>query len=238
MSATIRRDPAKQGLQLIRSRVNVASDGFVELSATFLAPATGVGAGDFLLDSEWPLPKLPSGVPQIQGGPFLLSRDIYKENGLTYIAAVYTSAVNENGVPRLIIEEASEKLSFSAYKEKEYVEQNSNGTFSSVLSTDLVSFDYWSVSQTFSFALVGAQKIAFRPKGQIVGSYLNFRRQRTGGKAVVEWRKTYITTASVEKVGLVRRYRVTSKPVYEAEEIGVRNPNSFATIDALSALTQ
>jgi hypothetical protein len=236
MSAIVRRDPTKAGLQLLRSRVNVAYDGFVEVAANFLAPAEGLGANSFLIDSEWPMQNLPAGVPPIQGGPFLLSRDIYKENGLTYVNAIYTSAINDSGGPRITEDRASEKLSFSAYKEKETKVTNQDGSVTTYISTDLVSFDYWSVTQTYSYALLDGASYKTRPGGRIVPGYLNYRRERTGiDKPFIRWEPVNLTTASLEKIGKVRRYRVTSKFVYQAAELDADFGPS-KSLDALAAL--
>ena len=234
MPATIRRNPSKQDLQLLRSRVSVAYDGFVEISASFLAPVGGVSGSDFLLDSEWPARALPNDLPPIQGGPFLLSREIYKQNGLTYINAVYTSAISENGQPRLTISQASERLTFSASKEGLVNVMQSDGTFVSLSGTDTVSFDYWTNTKTFSYAMLDGARFSKRPVGRIVPGYSNFKREGTGAPITLQWSAVNVTTASVETIGKISRYRVTSKFIYQAIEEGSGRNQSIDAFDALT----
>jgi hypothetical protein len=92
------------------------------------------------------------------------------------------------------------------------------------------------VTQTYSYALLDGASYKTRPGGRIVPGYLNYRRERTGiDKPFIRWEPVNLTTASLEKIGKVRRYRVTSKFVYQAAELDADFGPS-KSLDALAAL--
>lgn len=198
MPSIVRRDSTKNGLVLLNSNVSVAEDGFVSISARWLAPAAGLGAGDFVLDSLWPLTSapLPTGVPQTQGGPYLLNRNIVKQNGLTYVDTTYVSAL---GPLRLSISATSSKSSFSGYAEDE------DG------NSESLSFDYHVVSRTYSYAVVGEYKLEQPPAAP--GPKYNYRQE--GKSGLVTYKPTKSVTGTRETLGRVNRYQITATSIYE-----------------------
>jgi hypothetical protein len=198
MPSIVRRNSAKNGLVLLNSNVSVAEDGFVSINARWLAPAAGLGQGDFLLDSEWPLASaaLPAGMPQIQSGPYMLNRTIVKQNGLTYVDTTYVSAL---GPLRISISATSSKSSFSGYAE------NDDG------DSESLSFDYHVVSRTYSFAVVG--EYALRQPPAAPGPIYNYRRE--GRNGLVRYKPTKSVTGTRETLGRVNRYQLTASSIYE-----------------------
>jgi hypothetical protein len=212
MPSVVRRDPNKQGLVLLSSNVSVADDGFVSIAARWLAPASGLSSGDFQLDSPWPAP-LPIGLPPLQGGPYLAARNFGKQNGLTVIDTTYVSAVFPL---RLIKSAASSKASFSGYAE------DSEGRSGSI------SFDYYTVTRSFSYATVGfvqIQKPVSRPYG-----IFNLRRE--GSFQLVGYRATQTLTATRETVGRVNRFVVTANSIYEQIDPNDRTQTGDVVLDS------
>lgn len=198
--ATI-RNASKTGLVLLESRIEVAEDGFVSIPAKFLAPASGLQYGDFDLDSVWPLSSFPAGLPTLQGGPYLASRTIKKQNGLTYIDANYVSALNP---VRVSISESDGKASFSGYAPPVQV----GLTFTEPAA--LLSFDYTAVAVTHSYAVIGSNTYnPPDPEGRVGDRYNVVMINGWNRIATV---KKDIITRNVEKVGRVQRVSVTANP--------------------------
>jgi hypothetical protein len=201
MPSTIIRSASKPGLVLLESRVAVAADGLVTISARFLAPAAGLGASSFSLDSSWPSQfSLPPSTPNLQGGPYLLSKSVSKQNGLTVIDAEFISAASP---VRRAVSEATEKLTFSGYKESK--------TSAGVISGSL-SFDYYTTAQTFSYTVIAPNTSKIEPKGKI-GYKFNTRAE--GVSSLVTVQEVEILSHSRETLGKVDRISITSRRIYE-----------------------
>ena len=202
MPSTVIRSASKTGLVLLESRVSVANDGLVTIDASFLAPAAGLNSSDFQLDAAWPRAfALPPGTPSLQGGPYLLSRNASKQNGLTTIEAQYVSATNP---PRLAFSESVEKLTFSGFAERR------SGGGESV--TGSVSFDYYTRSQTVTYTVIAPNAFNVQPSGEIKEIF-NVRIQ--GSSAMVAYKQISILTQSRETLGPVNRVSVTARRVFE-----------------------
>jgi len=212
MPAIVRRDPNKQGLVLLSSNVSVADDGFLSIAARWLAPESGLSSGDFQLDSPWPS-VLPAGLPPLQGGPYLAARNFSKQNGLTVIDTTYVSAVFPL---RLIKSAASSKASFSGYAE------DSEGRSGSI------SFDYYTVTRSFSYATVGFIKIE-KPVSQ---PYSIFNMRREGSFQLVGYRTTQTINATRETIGPVNRFVVTASSIFEQIDPNDREQIGAAVLDS------
>lgn len=198
MPATIIRSSQAQGLTLLASRLAVADDGFVSISARWLAPQTGFSIEDLALDSPWPLQAapLPVGMPRTQGGPFLIQRSVFKENGITYAETNYATAV----FPLRIAEStSSQRASFNGYAE------DSDGNSGSV------SFDYHTVTRTFSYSTVGSAAI-IQPFVFPQNTY-NIRRE--GKWRLVRYFPSRTITANRQTLGRVSRFSITATGFYE-----------------------
>jgi hypothetical protein len=201
MPSTIIRSASKSGLVLLESRVAVAADGLVTISASFLAPAAGLLSTDFALDTSWPSQfSLPPSTPALQGGPYLLSKSVSKQNGLTVIDAEFISAANP---VRRAVSESTEKLTFSGYKESE--------TSAGVISGSL-SFDYYTTAQTFTYTVIAPNSSKVEPKGKI-GYRFNTRAE--GVSSLVTTQEVEILSHSRETLGKVDRISITSRRIYE-----------------------
>jgi hypothetical protein len=198
MAVTIHRAASALGLTLLNSVCDVGSDGLVTIKARFLEPASGLNRAVFDLDAPWPLPTPPLNMPAIQGGPYLLSVSIAKEAGLNYVDTTYVSAVNPL---RILVSEASEKLSFSG----SYV--RAAATFVLGASATL-SFDYYTAAQTFTYTLIAPNIAEPQPAGQI-GHRFNVRSE--GRSELIVLKEEEIVTTSRERIGLVTRVSVTSR---------------------------
>jgi hypothetical protein len=199
MASTVVRNQNKTGLVLLSSNVSVAEDGFINVTARWLAPVAGLSATDFILDSEWPrnAAPLPTGMPNNQGGPYLVGRTIVKQNGMTFVDANYVTAI----APFRIKESKStERASFSGYAE------DKNGNSGSV------SFDYSACVSVYDYAVVGGVP-EIRYPDALPGIIYNFR---TEGKAnLVLFRPSQTITGSREVLGRVARFSITAKSIYE-----------------------
>ena len=206
MASTVVRNPNKTGLVLISSNVSVAEDGFINVTARWLAPVAGLSATDFILDSEWPrnAAPLPTGMPNNQGGPYLVGRTIVKQNGLTFVDTNYATAV---APVRIVSSSSSSRASFSGYAEDD--EGNSGS----------ISFDYQTVTRTYSYATVGNVSIQ-KPPTAPVGIY-NFRKE--GKYRLVRFVPSKTITAQKETIGRVNRFQVTASSIYEQDD-----PDSFS----------
>jgi hypothetical protein len=198
MPSIVRRDSTKNGLVLLNSNVAVAEDGFVSINARWLAPAAGLGPNDFLLDSEWPLvaAPLPTGMPQIQAGPYLLNRNIVKQNGLTFVDTTHVSAL---APLRISVNATSSKSSFSGYAE----DKDGN--------SESLSFDYHIVARTYSYATVGNFTFQQPPAGP--GPIYNYRRE--GKNGLVTYKPSKTVTGTRETLGRVNRFQITATSIYE-----------------------
>jgi hypothetical protein len=217
MPVTIRRSAAHAGLVLLSSSVEVAEDGLVTIPARFLAPASGLAANDFLLDSAWPSSiPLPSGMPTIQGGPFLASRSITATNGLTFIEARYVSALN----PVRVLE------SFATEK------QNFNGSFfrSSTFGgtqQQSLSFDYFTTAVTHRYALIEPNSFDSKPSG-IIGDKFNVASTGSPGLVESQIREEETVDRSREKVGLVSRITITARRVLVQDSSAAFTPQPWS----------
>lgn len=204
MPATIQRNPAKTGLTLLSSQTSVAEDGFVRVTARFLAPAAGLADTDFLIDSAWPLATLPVGLPATQGGPFLVERTIQKESGLTYVDAVYATALLPVRSNR---SESVEQATFDGYGEVTVTNEGGTTTTSGSLK-----FDYYTTAVTLSYALVVPNAYSITPTGSVSAPF-NIR--KTGQDGIVATKQTDLVSSSREIVGRVSRVSVTARRVIE-----------------------
>jgi len=201
MASTVVRNPNKTGLVLISSNVSVAEDGFINVTARWLAPVAGLSATDFLLDSEWPrnAAPLPTGMPNNQGGPYLVGRAIVKQNGLTLVDTNYTTAV---APVRIVSSTSASRASFSGYQEDK---KGNSGS---------LSFDYHTITRTYSYATVGNVSIETPPVAP--GGFYNIRRE---GKAdLVRYSMSKTVTATKETVGRVNRFQITATGIYEQDD--------------------
>jgi hypothetical protein len=206
MASTVVRNPNKTGLVLISSNVSVAEDGFINVTARWLAPVAGLSATDFILDSEWPrnAAPLPTGMPNNQGGPYLVGRTIVKQNGLTFVDTNYATAV---APVRIISNSSSSRASFSGYAEDD--EGNSGS----------ISFDYHTVTRTYSYATVTNVPMPQPPAAP--GGIYNFRQE--GKYDLVRYIAAKTVTAQKETIGRVSRFQVTASSIYEQD-----NPEFFS----------
>lgn len=197
MPSTVIRSASKTGLVLLESRVSVANDGLVTIDASFLAPAAGLNSSDFQLDAAWPSAfALPPGTPSLQGGPYLLSRNASKQNGLTTIQAQYVSATNP---VRQAWSESTEKLTFSGFAE------------SGALSGSL-SFDYYTRVQTITYTVIAPNVFNLQPTGE-VGRRFNIRQE--GASNLVTTQEVQTISSSRETIGPVSRISVTARRIIE-----------------------
>ena len=204
MPATIIRASSAQGLTLLESGVEVAEDGFVTIETTFLAPASGYNPLVFALDSPWPQGiSLPVGLPTLQGGPFLLNHSVKKQNALEMVRATYVSALNPI---RVITSESTDRLSFSGFV----------GTTSTFFGTNeqSLSFDYYTMAQTISFALIAPNISEIKPEGKI-GERFNVRSEGVAG--LIQLKETEFITTSRTTVGKVTRISSTARRILEQE---------------------
>lgn len=208
MPSLIQRAASKSGLVLLNNSIQIAEDGFVSLSASFLAPASGLRSSDFELDSAWPLSSLPAGLPALQGGPFLANRSISKRNGLTYVDALFVSALNP---VRVLVSETDGQASFSGFAPARV---ELNATFGSITQTvipaALLSFDYTAVSVKHSYAVIGDNAYSPAPPEGRLGDRYNV--VAIGATRRIPQVKKDIITRNVEKVGRVQRISVTANP--------------------------
>jgi hypothetical protein len=106
MPATIiRRSPT--GRTLINANVNVANDGLVTVAASYLlnSPAE-LGA----LSVDAPVSDPFQGLPNLQGGLFVLNRSTNKRGGLLYCDVELVGALNP---PRYVVFDGKEVRSFT-----------------------------------------------------------------------------------------------------------------------------
>lgn len=205
MPSTVIRSASKTGLVLLESRVSVANDGLVTIDASFLAPAVGLNSSDFQLDAAWPsVFALPPGTPSLQGGPYLLSRNASKQNGLTTIQAQYVSATNPVRVAKTV---STEKLTFAGS-----AEQSATSALGTASASGSLSFDYYTEAETFAYALIGGATYSEKPKGNI-GRQFNIRRE--GAWNLVTTQEIETILSSSETLGQVTRFSITAKRVIE-----------------------
>jgi hypothetical protein len=206
MPATVVRNPEKLGLTKLSSNVTVAEDGLVRVTAQFLAPSTGLAESVFQLDSSWPVADLPIGLPPSQGGPYLVERNIRKENGLTLVDATYATALS---TIRFARSEATELATFSGFAE---------GTVTDALSVTTgggaLAFDYYATSVTLSYALIAPNAFTITPSG-LVSQPFNIRKQ--GLSQLVKTKQRDLISTSRETVGRVMRVSVTARRIIEQD---------------------
>jgi hypothetical protein len=202
MPVTIRRSTARTGLVLLSSSVEVAADGLVTIPARFLAPDAGLSSSDFLLDSAWPSTiPLPLGMPGIQGGPFLVSRSISTSTGLTFIDALYVSALNP---VRLVEEFATEKKNFNGFF---FQSSTIGGT-----QQQSLSFDYFTTAVTHSYALIEPNLFDSKPSG-IIGDKFNIVSSGQSGLVEVQIREEETVERAKTRVGKVSRIQTTVRRI-------------------------
>lgn len=201
MASTVRRNPNKNGLVLLGSDVSVAQDGFVTVTARWLAPSAGVSGDLLALDSGWPgdVP-LPVGMPINQGGPYLVSRKINKANGLTTIDTVHVTAI---APVRLSVSVTSSRAAFSGYAEST---NNNDEPISQSLS-----FDYDQISRTYSYATINAKERRVPPSSPGI----IYNRRSEGASGLVKVRPAQTITGERTTVGPVHRISITSTTIYE-----------------------
>ena len=84
---------ATNNIVCLNQSTSVGEDGFITVRARFLLRSTA-DLQSFTLDYEWPSGSTPRGLPNHQGGPYLVSRDFEYSNGLIFVSAVYATAAN------------------------------------------------------------------------------------------------------------------------------------------------
>lgn len=200
MPATVQRSLSKTGLVLLSSDVSVAQDGFVTVSASWLAPATGVSADLLVLDSPWPSNvPLPVGMPQNQGGPYLVTRKIQKSNGITTIETVFVTAV---APVRVSVSVSSARAAFNGYAESIVNEEP---------ISESLSFDYDQISRTYSYATMNNKERKIPPSSP----GLIYNRRSEGASGLVSVRAAETITGQRETIGPVHRISITSTTIYE-----------------------
>lgn len=205
MPANVIRASSAQGLTLLESSVAVANDGFVTITARFLAPASGYNPATFALDEPWPVAALPTGVPNLQGGPYLLSHEVKRENLLTIVSATYVSAINP---VRVSVEEATEQRAFSGFL-------FTSGTFTGTRQQSL-SFDYFTTAQTINYAVIAPNVVEIKPVGAI-GERFNVKNE--GVQGLVQIKETEFITTSRSTVGKVSRVSATARRILEQQDV-------------------
>jgi hypothetical protein len=204
MPSTVQRNSTKTGLVLLESRVSVGDDGLVTLEARFLAPVAGFSPALFSNDSPWPLVQapLPLGLPSLQGGPYLNTYSVQKENGLTFIDAKFVSATNP---VRVATSTATEKLNFSGF-----AESSTSGVLGTASATGALSFDYYTRSMTKTYTVIAPNTFAAPVQGEI-GARFNVRRE--GLSSLVTTSEQEFVTESIEVLGLVSRVSRTARRI-------------------------
>lgn len=199
MPSTIVRSAQKTGLVLLESSCSVAEDGMVTVNAEFLAPSTKNTSG-FDLDAPWPESiALPVGLPSLQGGPFVLTRNINKKHGLVFISATYVSAVSP---PRFVTTFTTETKSFNGQAE------------SAAGSIGVLAFDYTCETESLSFCLIGLGFYNLQPSAKVLRQF-NF--QRSGFSFLVKPIEQKTIEQSETIVGRVRRIQRKSNLTIEQE---------------------
>lgn len=225
MPSIVIRSASKTGLVLLESRVSVANDGLVTIDASFLAPAAGLNSSDFQLDAAWPsVFSLPPGTPSLQGGPYLLTKNASKQNGLTTIQAQYVSATNPVRVAKSV---STEKLTFAGF-----AEQSATSSLGTASASGSLSFDYYTEVETFTYALVGGATYSQKPKGKI-GRRFNIRRE--GNSRLVTTKEVETIVSSSETLGQVSRFSITARRVIEQDNVPAIefSPFTGATINGV-----
>lgn len=229
MPANVIRASSAQGLTLLESNVSVANDGLVTITARFLAPAAGYNPATFALDESWPVAALPTGVPPLQGGPYLLTHEVKKENLLTIILATYVSALNP---PRLVVEEATEQRSFSG----SFFDGRSITLFGNESAS--ISFDYFTTAQTISYAIIAPNLVEIKPVGTI-GARFNVKSEGSyRGVFNIPIKETEFITTSRTTIGKVARVSATARKILEQNDPvsvdrifwGIGNPTNASTL--------
>lgn len=214
--AIVHRAQGATGTVLVSSSVDVASDGFVQISARFLLPQTSVP--NFAPYSPWPQQSKPSGTPaNLQGGPFLISKTIKKENGLVFADCVYVSALHPI---KPSIDASINVASFSGYAEDRLGNSQS------------ISFDYYQVVRTYEYATVGQTKMLIPPVAP--GLRFNDRTEGKNGLVQIGWKKS--TTGSKKETGPVVRWSITSTGTYYQinTDVGVISGAAADSIELLN----
>jgi hypothetical protein len=212
---TLHRKPGKTGLVLLEAQVSVADDGFVSVASRFLAPQAGLAANDFAIDSNWPLSTLPAGLPSNQGGPYLASKTIKKQNGLTTVDAIYVTAVNPI---RTVVSSSDTTGSFSGWAAPQPRTDPSQGNLGVgfVDAGGLLVFDYVATTVTTSYSLVEPNQISPQIKRGFIKRVYN--QQSVGAWWRVGQAPHFVQTTTEEVVGRVKRISVTSTPKYQANQ--------------------
>lgn len=207
MAATVRRNPNKQGLVLLSSDVTVAQDGFVTVTASWLAPASGLSQSLLAVDSMWPSDvPLPVGMPTNQGGPYCVTRKIKKANGLTTVDTVFVTAV---APVRLSVSVSSARAAFSGYAE---ATNNNDEPISQSLS-----FDYDQISRTYSYSTINNKERRVPPSSPGV----IYNRRSEGASGLVRVRPARTVTGERTTIGPVHRISITSSTIYEQYDDGL-----------------
>lgn len=84
---------ATNNIVCLSQACSMADDGFITVRARFLLRSVA-DLNYFVFDSTWPSGSSPRGLPNHQGGPYLVSRDFEYGNGLIFCNAVYATAAN------------------------------------------------------------------------------------------------------------------------------------------------
>lgn len=84
---------ATNNIVCLSQACSMADDGFITVRARFLLRSV-TDLNYFVFDSTWPSGSSPRGLPNHQGGPYLVSRDFEYVNGLIFVNAVYATAAN------------------------------------------------------------------------------------------------------------------------------------------------
>ena len=181
----------------------MAQDGFVTVSASWLAPATGVSADLLVLDSPWPSNvPLPAGMPYNQGGPYLVTRKIQKSKGITTIDTVFVTAV---APVRVSVSVSSSRAAFNGYAESVKNEEP---------ISESLSFDYDQISRTFNYATISNRQ-RFIPSSS---PGLIYNRRSDGESGLVSYRSAETINGERTTIGPVHRISITSSTIYEQSD--------------------
>lgn len=191
--------------QIVRlsHNLSVAEDGLVTLDASFYVPekARQSARKQFELYAPFAVREgdasLQDILPQLQGPLSVASVATRKQNGIVIYDVSYVSAV----APAVIhASESVEKLNFNSFVDDE------------VLGSGALSFDYYTLTQTFRSAIVRPATLTLEPRGRIVFAGLNVT--RSGNSNAVSYFPQQVISSQQEIVGNVARMQVTAREVY------------------------
>lgn len=133
---------ATNNIVCLSQACSMADDGFITVRARFLLRSVA-DLNYFVFDSTWPSGSSPRGLPNHQGGPYLVSRDFEYGNGLIFCNEVYATAANP---VRVVYTKSKSVRSFAGLV---YVMGGNIGTPRNV------KFDYYATTAAARYSLIG-----------------------------------------------------------------------------------